>query len=791
MVIPPLRRKALRDLRRLWGQALAIALVLAAGVATLILGNGAHRALSDTRDRYYADYHFADTFTDVTRAPLALARDIGAIDGVMTVEARIVKLGRPEIDGMAEPATVLLVSLPEPDGLNRLHLREGRLARPDAADEAVVSQGFAAAHGLRQGSRLTVVMNGKRRNLAVTGIALSPEFIYALGPGEMMPDPRRFGVLWMPRPALEQAFDLKGAFSNLVLKLAPGVSEAQVIAALDRLTAPYGGGGATRRSEQTSHAFLDAELKQLGAMARVLPPIFLAVAAMLVHMTLSRLITLEREQIGLLKALGYTPVQIAGHYLEFVLLISLGGILTGFAAGAWLGAGLARLYARFFSFPFLDFGTDLRVYGLAAFVTALAATAGALQSLRAVMALPPAVAMAPPAPADYRGGGGSLLRSPSLHWTGLRQTGRMVARHMTHWPYRTASSVLGMAMAVAILVASLWSFGSIDHMIRVTFHLAERQDVKMVLVAPAPPEVMADIRQMPGVMAADPFRLVAAELVHGARSKRVLIEGRPAGASISRVLSPDLQPMPMPEAGLILSEALAEALLLRRGDRVTVRFLDGRRAVTDFPVSGISLGYMGLGAAMGLTELGRATGDGPLVSGADILLDAAETDAFFAAATAAPKTGFLNVTDLTVSRFRATLAENIVLMISVYVTLATIIALGVVYNFSRIALSEQGRELASLRVLGFTRAEVASVILMELAIVVLLAQPLGWLIGHGIGRAMVAAFSSDLYRVPFVMGREVYATASLIVLAAAGLSAIAIRRRIDRLDLIAVLKTRE
>lgn len=786
MVIRPLQRKTVRDLRRLWGQALAIALVLAAGVATMILGNGAHRALSDTRDRYYADYRFANLSTDVVRAPLALVKEIGAIDGVLQVEPRIVRVGRPEIDGTDEPVSVLLVSLPGEDGLNLLHLREGHLARPDAADEAVVSQDFAAAHGLRMGARLTVVMNGKRRDLTVTGVALSPEFIYALGPGEMMPDPRRFGVIWMPRPALEQAFDLKGAFSNLVLQLAPGVSEERVIAALDRLTAPYGGGGATGRAAQTSHAFLDAELKQLGAMVKVLPPIFLTVAAMLVHMTLSRLIALEREQIGLLKALGYTSVQIAQHYLEFVLLVAAGGILAGSVAGAWLGAGLARLYARFFSFPFLDFGTDLRVYGLAAFVAAVAATAGALQSLRAVLSLPPAVAMAPPAPVEYRSGKGWPI--PALR---LRQTGRMVMRHLTHWPLRTASTVLGMAMSVAILVASLWSFGSIDQLIRVTFQLAERQDVKMVFVAPEPSAALADIRHMPGVMAAEPFRLVAAELVHGTRSRRLVIEGRPDAASISRVLSPDLRPMPMPEAGLILSEALAEALLLRPGDRVTVNFLEGRRSVAELPVSGLSVGYVGLGAAMSLAELGRATGEGPLISGADILLDEAEAGAFFAAATAAPKTGFLNVTDLTVSRFRATLAENIVLMVSVYVTLAAIIALGVVYSFSRIALSEQGRELASLRVLGFTRAEVASVILLELAIVVLLAQPLGWLIGYGIGRAMVAAFSSDLYRVPFVMGREVYATASLVVIAAAFLSAFAIRRRIDRLDLVAVLKTRE
>jgi len=781
-VIAPLRRKVLRDLRRLWAQALAIALVLAAGVATLILGTGAYSSLSDTRDRYYADYRFADVFADLTRAPLSLLAEVQAIDGVLQAEARIVKLGQPEIPALAEPASMLLVSLPAQGGLNRLHLRQGR--QPETRDEAVLSEDFAKAHRLRAGDALTVVMNGKRRSLTVTGIALSPEYIYALGPGEMMPDPRRFGIAWMPRDTLAAAFDLRGAFSGLVLRLAPGASETRVIAQLDSLLAPYGGTGANGRPDQMSHAFLDAELRQMDAMVRVLPPIFLAVAAMLVHMTLSRLVALEREQIGLLKAIGYSSAAIARHYLEFVLLIAGMGILIGFVAGTWLGAELARLYARFFSFPFLVFSRDPRIYGLAAAVTLAAAAGGALQSVRAVAALAPAVAMSPPAPPAYRKGWLARLTAP-------RQTARMVARHLTRWPVRTGTSILGVAMAVAILVASLWSFGSIDHMIDVTFSRAERHDARITFATPAPEAALHAVRQMPGVMAAEPFRAAAVRLSAGPRTKRNAIEGRPATARLSRTLSPDLRPMPMPEAGLILSEALADALQVRPGHRVTVDFLEGRRRTVILPVSGISVGYVGLGAGMEIGALNRALGDGARISGVNVILDPARQTDFFAAARATPRTGFLTVTDLTVSRFRATLADNITTMITVYVTLAAIIAIGVVYNFARIALSEQGRELASLRVLGFTRAEVSGVLFRELAAIVLIAQPIGWLIGHGIGLAMVAAFSSDLYRVPFVMGREVYATASLIVCAAAVLSALLVKGRLDRLDLIAVLKTRE
>jgi putative ABC transport system permease protein len=788
MVISPLRRKVLRELVRLWAQVLAIALVLAAGVATLILGNGAYSSLNDTRARYYAEHRFADIFADVTRAPRALLAEIEAIDGVLEAEARIVKLGLLDLPWMAEPGAVLLVSLPGNNGagLNRLYLRLGRLPDPLSTSEVVISDGFAKAHGLGPGDRLPILMNGRRRALQITGVALSPEFIYAVGPGEMMPDPRRFGILWMPQSGLATAYDLEGAFSNVVLKLAPGADAKPVIEALDRLTAPYGGTGATAREDQMSHAFLDAELKQLSAMVKVLPPIFLLVAAMLVNMTLSRLITLEREQIGLLKAIGYSSRAVAQHYIEFVLLIAVAGILIGFAAGAWLGVGMAQLYARFFSFPYLVFSRDPALYGLAAIISLGAAVAGAVHAARSVANLPPAVAMAPPAPAVYRqrmGGFRKLLR--------LRTTGVMVARHLFRWPFRTASSTLGVAMAVAILTSSLWSFGSINHMIDITFFRSERQDSVIFFGQPEPQRTVFAARQMPGVMLAEPFRMVSARISHRNLSKRLAIVGRPADAQLSRVLDPGLQPMTMPEAGVILSEALAEALDVRLGDLVSVEVLEGRRPTVTLPVSGVSLGYVGLGAAMEIGALNRLMGEGALASGLNLQLDEQDQTAFFAAAKAAPKTALVTVAALTVSQFRETLATNITTMITVYVTLAAIIAVGVVYNSQRIALSEQGRELASLRVLGFTKGEVAGVLFGELAVVVLLAQPIGWLIGYGISNAMVAAFSSDLYRVPLVLGSDVYATASLIVCASALLSAFAIRGRINNLDMIEVLKTRE
>ena len=780
--------KLLRDLRRLWPQALAIALVMAAGVATLILGVGAHDSLSTTRARYYEENRFADVFASLTRAPNTLKPEIAAIDGVSAVDTRIEKIALADMPGMAEPASVLLVSLPggRPQALNRLHLRSGRMPDP-LGMEAVASVGFARAHGLSEGATLRLLINGRLREVRISGTALSPEFVYALGPGALMPDERRFGILWMPDRVLAPAYDLDGAFNAVSLKIVAGVNSEGVIATLDRLLARYGGRGAYTRKDQQSHAFLDAELHQLRAMSRILPPIFLLVSAFLVNMTLSRLIALEREQIGLLKAMGYSSWAVVRHYAGFVSLIAIAGIAIGIIAGAWLGVGMTKLYAQFFSFPFLVFSRNPAVYAIAAGATYLAALLGAVKAVREVAWLSPAVAMSPPAPQRYRKLLGGRVAFPRL----VHQSAIIVIRHLTHWPLRTASGILGMALAVAILVGSLWSFGSIDHMVDVTFHRSDRQDAALTFTEVKPLAALFETRRLPGVLQAEPFRAVAAKLRSGPAERRISLVGKAAGADLSRVLDGRLTPVVLPSNGLVISEALAQILRVAPGDVVEVELLEGRRQTVRQPVSAIITGFIGLTAYMNLDAMNRMMGEGEVISGAYLALDMSARDDLYAVLKATPAAGFIALQYAAVQKFRETLAQNVTIMITVYATLAAIIAFGVVYNFARISLSEQGREMASLRVLGFTKGEVSALLLGELAVVVIIAQPVGWLIGYSFAWAMAEGFRTELYRVPLVVNREVFAWSSLVVFAAAAVSGLVVRKRIDRLDMIEVLKTRE
>ncbi len=783
-----LDRKLLRDLKRMWAQALAIALVMASGVATYVLASGAYHSLDETRAAYYLRYRFADVFAQVRRAPTSVAEQIAVIPGVAAAEPRITHLSLLDVEGLAEPASGMAVSIPDlhEPRLNLPHLREGRLPERARTDEVTVNEAFAKAHRMQVGSTFKALLNGKKRELKIVGVALSPEFIYALGPGDLMPDDRRFAILWMSEKALAAIFDLDGAFNAVSVKLLPGASEVEVIKQLDDALARYGGTGAYGRKDQLSHAFLDAELRQLDALRRVMPPIFLLVSAFLINITLARMIALEREQIGLLKALGYGPLPIAAHYVKIVLAITAVGIVIGSVVGAWLGKGLTRLYAEFFHFPFLIFRHDADVYATAALVSILAAVVGALKAVRDVLALAPAVAMQPPAPTRYR----QLSLGRLVPSTLFSQLTIMALRHIGRWPFRAAATTLGISFGVALLVTALLSFDSVELMIDVAFFRTERQQATLNFTDETHGRALGVVQRLPGVLRAEPYRSVSVRLRNGHLQRKLSIVGKPRQMDLSRVLDLDFKPVTLPESGLVVGERVAEILQLRRGDVVEVEILEGRRGVRQVPVADVIKSYFGLAVFMDIDALDTLV-YGARLTGVHISYDARHQGDLFTAIKSTPGIGSIALQRHALARFRETIAQNINYSVTIYVALATIIAFGVVYNSARIQLSENARELASLRVLGFTRGEVSRVLLTELALLTLAAIPLGWMIGYGFGWLLIQAFSSDLYRVPFVIEVATYAKASLVVLAATAASALIVRRRIDNLDLIAVLKTRD
>ncbi len=781
-----LDRKLLRELWSLKGQAFAIALVMGSGVATLVMMLSTVTSLRDAQQDYYDSHRFAHVFTHLKRAPDALAARIGALPGVAQVQTRIVVDVTLDLPDVIVPASGRLISLDaDPrEGLNLLQLRRGRFPEPFARGEALVSEAFADANRLEPGDRVRAIINGRMQALLIVGIAISPEYIYQMRPGEFIPDDKRFGVFWLDRFELASAYGLQGAFNDVALTLTHASAEPDVIERLDALTARYGGQGAYGRTKQLSNRLVTDELSQLQGMASIPSAIFLGVTAFLLNVVISRLVQTQREQIAILKAFGYTKTQVGAHYFKFVLVLGVVGIAMGIAAGDWLGRDLAALYGRYFRFPDMEFRLDRVSVLLAVGITAGAATLGAFGAVHRATKLPPAESMRPEEPARYR----PLI----IERLGLKRLvgriPRMILRQLERKPIASGFSILGIAMAMAIVVLGSFSRDLVDFVIDLQFFGAQRHDASLTLVEPAASGALHEIRRMPGVMAAEPFRAVPIRMKFGHLSRQLALLGLPPDAELMRLVDTSWREAPLPPAGLVVSRTLAELLQARLGDVVTVEVTEGQRPVFEAPLVHLMDDVTGTSAYIDRAVLNRLMGEGEVVSGAFLRLDADAEERFFAAVKAAPRVAVVGTRAATLTSFRQLMAENILRMRVINVTFASIIAFGVVYNAARISLAERSRELATLRVIGFDRYEISLIFLGEIAVLTLLAVPLGVVLGRMFAALAVVALGTESQRFPLVVNPPTYAFAVVTVLAAALLSSLVVRRQLDRLDLLAVLK---
>jgi len=784
-----LDRKLIRDLWHLRGQMAAIGLVVACGVAIVVTTRTSYTSLLVSRAAYYGDYRFGNVFAHLRRAPETVRPRLLAIPGVTDGTTRIVREVTLGVPGLAEPATGLLVSVPERRWpvVNDVHVRRGRWMEPGRRDEVIASEAFVVANRLDVGDTLHAVINGRWERLRIVGVGLSPEFVYEVREGGLFPDNRRFGVLWMARETLGPAFDMAGTFNDVALTLAPDAVEADVIAQVDRLLARYGGMGAYGRDEQASARFLKDEIAQNRVSGTLIPAIFLGVAAFLLNVVLARLVGTEREQVAVLKAFGYTNWAVGWHYLKLALVALFTGAAVGMAVGLWLAAWVNERYADYYRFPEFLFRLDWTAVVLAVLVTVVAALAGAAGAVRRVVRLPPAAAMQPEPPAQYRAG---MLERLGLNRL-LAASGRIIARHLERRPLKALLSALGIAFAVAILVVGRFFVDAVVHMADVQFRHAQRENLTVVFNAPRPAAVRYELQRLPGVLRAETFRSTPVRLRNGHRSRRVAILGLERGSEMRRLIARTLEAVPLPAGGLVLTAKLAEILDVAPGDTLTVEVLEGTRPVRRVLVAGSVDEMFGLGAYMERGALSHLLQEGEVSSGAFLRVDRPAALALYDRLKRLPGVAGVASRDAALESFEATLARSIGYMTAILVGFAGALAVAMVYNAARIALSERGRELASLRVLGFTQGEVSLMLLGEQAILVAAGIGGGLAMGYGFCAWLSGLYQWELFRIPLVVSEQTLAFAVAVVLGAAVLSALLVRRRIYRLDLVAVLKTRE
>ena len=790
-VLRPLDLKVLRDAGRMKGQLTAIACVMACGVGVYLGMRTTMSSLAAARSNYYAHERFGDVFAGLKRAPERVGRKLRAIPGVQHLQTRVVADVTLDVPGMTQTALGRLVSLPDHGRptVNDVRLQSGRMPETGRWEEVLVSEAFADAHRFPLGTTIGAVINGKHEALKIVGTALSPEYTYALGPGLLFPDDRRFGVMWMRRRALAPAFEMEGAFNDVSLRIARDAKVDAILAQVDRILERYGGRGAIARKDQLSAFFLDNELVQLQTFAVMMPVLFLAVAAFLLNVVIGRIIAGQRGEIAVLKAFGYRDREVGLHYAKLVgVVLALGGTL-GIVVAARLGSWLTQLYAEFFRFPELPFEMGLADIFTGIGLSAVAAGLGTWTAIWRTVRLPPAEAMRPEAPPAYR---------PTLveRW-GLSEfvptAARIILREIERKPRRALLSVLGIAMAMGLTIANAFFFDSVRYLLNVQFGLNQREDVQLTLFEPRAIGVLSSLEHLPGVLHAEPFRQVPVKFFAGPRVKSGSIIGVPADATLTTLLGVDLEDIALPPDGLILSRKLAEILDVSTNDMLRIKVLEGARPEREVRVVRIAETFVGTTAHMQLRALCSLLGEPESLNGAWLMVDPAQLDRLHAVVKAVPIVAGVTARDDTWASAQEMIDQNLGRSVVVSLSFSLVMAFGVLYNAVRITLAERAHEMASLRVLGFRQREVGAILLGELALLVVMAIPLGLLCGWGLAAVLVRTpgFNTEQFRLPLVISSATYMTAVLTVLAAAGVSGWNAWRQLSRIDIVDVLKTRD
>ena len=787
MAISSIDQKLLRDFWQLRGQSLAIALVIASGIATLAMSLSTLDSLSFSQQHFYQTSRFATVFASITRAPKNLEQRLRLLPGVAHLETRVVAPVRLKMGMSDQPVGGKIISLPDSGSplLNDLFIFKGRTVKPGHGNEVVINNAFAEAHHLQPGDSLNAIINGRINTLTIVGTATSPEYVIHMPPGTLIPDYKRYGIFWMSRRALAALYDMSGAFNDLTLSLAEGANAADVIDQLDEILSPYGAIGAYGRDDQASHRFLSMELEQLSAMATLIPAIFLAVAAFLFNIVISRIIAFQREQIATLKAFGYSNISIAWHYIKLVLIITMIGAAIGLIAGIYMGQAMSDMYSEYYRLPFLLYRLEWPVVVLSIVVSIFAACGGALFALYRAVRLPPAEAMHPEAPLNYR-------QSFVEKWGGLQffsTPEKMIIRQLQRRPLKVVLSTIGTAMACAIIILGSFGQDSVRYMLDIQFKHNWQEDIGVNFTEAHSINALGHLRNLPGVYAAEPFRFSAVELRAEHRRQKTVIQGYQPSSQLRPNLDLKHSSTKLPDTGLVINQFLAKTLRVKRGDMLTVKFLEGSRKVREVPVTLIIDELSGILTFMNLDALNRLLGEGDRATGAWLAVDLNTLPDIYRTLNNWPDIVGSYTRQELLKNFTDMLDEQIVAFMLVTTLLAGCIAFGVIYNSMRISLSERAGELASLRILGFTTREITYILLGEQSLIILVAIPLGFLSGYGLCVFLVENMATDLFRMPLIINRETYTAAALIVIVSGLISGLIVWRRIKQLDMVSVLKT--
>jgi putative ABC transport system permease protein len=788
-----LTKKLLRTIWATRGQVAAVVAVMVCGIACYICMSSLHLDLLLTRDTYYADYRFADFEIQLERAPRSSLFKLEEIPGVRQIRGRIVEDVKVELEGEPKAKFGRMVSIPDTQGniLNNIIVESGRYFEPGAQNEVIISEQFAEANGLRLGDTIHATMDGKKHSLKMIGTAQSPEYVYIIrNVQELVPSPERFGIFWVPDDFAESALNMESSVNSIVGAVENPEFLDGILDTADTQLNAYGIFAKTKRENQLSNRFLSDEITNLGISAKVMPTIFLGIASLVIMIILNRMVKNERTQIGLMKAYGHTNLTIALHYIQYALMLSVTGCIGGFILGQFLAGKMIVMYNEMaFSFPYLKSQIYPNILARSMGIAVLFSLFGAIVAARRAARIKPAESMRPEAP---KSGRRTLLERAEKLWARLSFTWKMVVRNIARHKFRASLNTFGVVVSCILLVFGFFTIDAINFVMDYEYFKSKKHDVQVNFFIERGKEAVHEARRFDHVRRAEPLLQYPFTATNGWHSKDIVVIGFPRDTEMRKLYDINENEVDIGESGLVLTDKLAAMLDVNVGDYLELKPMMGK--VTKgkkVRVSQVVQQYFGTAGYMNINALSRVL-DEPYAMNAVLLsTEAGMADELNETLEEVPAVASIELKNDAYDSLKDTMGQSIGMMGFITIFFAGIIAFSIIYNITAVSLAERERELASLRVLGFTKEEVGRVLYNENILLGILGIIIGIPAGVNLCRLLAKLFDTEMIRLPFYISTRTILIAAFVSAFFIFISNMAIHRKIHKLDLIETLKERE
>lgn len=787
-----LRRKLIRDLKASRSTLASVIAIIAVGTGSFVGMGTTYRSLSESQSSYYRAYRFADFWVDVKKAPLSEVEAIRGWRGVDSVEGRVVFDVILDLPHQPRPLSGRLISVPPRDfdrTLNGLHIVRGGGFSDDRDEEVILSEAFAEANGLHVGDRVHAILNRKRQAFTVVGTAISPEYVYMVrGPGDLLPDAEHFGVMYIKQRYAREVLDFQDACNQVVGRAAPGVDVDALLDRIDRKLDPYGVIELVPRERNASHRFLSDEIAGQRVSSKIVPAIFLGIAALILNILMLRLAQRQRTTVGTLKAIGYGNRDLLAHFLGFAIVVGVLGGLGGALLGNGMAAMLTQVFVKFYQFPSLEYRFHLDLAAIGFGISIAFAIAGTVRGARSVLKLHPAEAMRPNPPER---GGRVAIEAAGFLWRRLSFRSQMAIRSVMRNRFRTATAVFSTAIAIAIVFMSLVLWDSFYYMVEYQFDLVSRSDVDLGMRDEGSVRAVYEARGLPGVQRAEPMLGIACDLRNGRFSRRLGVTGLSPDHQLTIPRRSNGEAIPIPSRGLVLAKKLADLLHARVGDPLELTPVRGRRDTRIVHVASIVDTFLGLDAYADIDYLSEVVGEARAVNAVQLAVDPSQMPALYREIKDLPNAQGMGVRADAKHNIMTTLVENSVFSIGILIGFAGVIAFGSIVNNALIEIGDRVREVATLRVLGYDASAVSGIFFRQTAIIFLMGLTLSFPLGYAMVSGLSSAYDSELYRMPVVIrpvqvAYTVLASAAFVVFAQW-----VVERQVQRLDWQDALKAKE